>query len=207
MGKEYEIEILDIDQREAERGLRAVGARYVGSHSFRRVEFLLSGDIGGSHSWGRVRSDGKKTTITLKELNGDDRMAPMVEREISTDNFEGAVRIVGRLVGQKSLIYFENSRKAYVLGSAYITIDKWPGIPPFMEIEAKSMQVAHSIYKRLGIKGKMVGNAPIREIYRHYGLDFEKEVGKNDRILKRLLVQRRSSKLPAHDSYVGFGER
>lgn len=184
MAKEHEIDILDIDRSEAIRQLKELGAVYKGHTRYRRIEWLIGGRIGGRHSWGRVRTDGRKTTVTVKSFLG--KNLPMDEHEISTDSFEEAVRLVSRLTKSR-IIYFENERDTYRLEDATITLDKWPLIPLFMEIEGSSMARVKGLHRRLGIRGKMVGNATIDSIFRRYGLDFRKATARNRGRLERII--------------------
>ncbi len=187
MGKESEVIILDVDRKEVARRLRELRAKRTGTYAFRRMEFLLKGSVKGAHSWGRVRTDGKKTTITLKEMQGKGGFTPMNEYEVGVDDFEEAMRIMDRLVRPKLATYFENTREAYSLGKAQVTIDKWPEIPAFMEIEAPTMGEVKRAYGLLGIKGRLVGNSPIHKIYGMYGLEFEEVMSKNGPELRRIL--------------------
>ncbi|VVB77386.1 Uncharacterised protein [uncultured archaeon] len=186
MGKESEIEILDIDKAEVTRRLAELRARHEGVHRFRRIEFLLGGDSNGAHSWGRVRTNGKETTITVKEMSGRGGFSSMKEFEVTADDFSEAVRIMSRLIDPKAMLYFENERDAYWLGDAYVTIDKWPEIPAYLEIEAPSMASVKKARALLGVKGKFVGNANIHKIYESYGLDFRKVMAKNGPKLAKL---------------------
>lgn len=188
MAKECEIEVLDINAAAVSRRLRELGARFEGRYGFRRVEFMVNGKGSGTHSWMRVRTDGRKTTVTLKEIDGTSRMSPMVEHEMEASDFATAVRIMTRLARSRPF-YFENTRRAYRLGKTYVTIDKWPRIPSFLEIEAPSMKDAMSLYRRMGVSGRFVGNIPIHKVYSSYGLDFRETMGKNDTKLKALLGQ------------------
>lgn len=185
MAKENEIIVLDIDKAEVARRLKAIKAKRAGAYKYKRIEFLLGGNLEGSHSWGRVRTDGKSTTITVKQLHKGG-LSPMDEYEVKTNDFKDTVKIVSRLIDSDLIIYFENERDAYSLGKTLITIDKWPGIPHFVEIEAPSMKAAKEAYNRLKIKGKLIGNMPIHNIYKKYGLDFKKVMSKNKGKLKIL---------------------
>ncbi len=186
MGKESEIEILDVDRKEVVRRLRELKARHEGVHRFRRMEFLIRGNIHGKHSWMRVRTDGKETTITLKETQGRGGYTSMKEYEVTAGDFGDAVRIMCKLSDSKP-IYWENDRDAWRLGDAYVTIDKWPGIPAFVEIEAPTMRRVKEVYRLMNIKGRFVGNEPIHTIYRRYGLDFRAAMARNEPKLRRLL--------------------
>lgn len=186
MGKEREINILNVKRDEVTKKLRELGARYVGRYNFRRIEFLLNGRSRSAHSWVRVRTDGKKTTITLKEQHGKGEFTPMDEYEVDVNNFREAVRIMDKLASSK-LLYFENSREAYLLNGSSVTIDKWPFIPAFVEIESPSTKKLKETYKMLKISGKFIGNVPIHKIYGEYGLDFREMMGRNDAKLMKLL--------------------
>ncbi len=186
MGKENEVKILNIGRKDTIKRLTSLGAKHTGTHKFKRIEFLLDGNVKGSHSWGRVRTDGKETTITLKETRGNGGFTSMNEYEIKTDNFKNTVGIISRIINSKLILYFENERDAYKLGNAYITIDKWPKIPYSLEIEAPTMKDVKKTYKMLKIKGKFVGNASIHKIYELYGLNFSKVMMENKNKLKKL---------------------
>lgn len=189
MSKENEIAVLDINRTKVLAKLKKLGARHEGKHNFKRIEFLINGNVKGSHSWGRVRTDGKTTTITIKWLDGNSKFSPMDEFEIKTNDFKDSVKLMSKLVNPESFLYFENVRTAYRLGNSYITLDKWPGIPLFLEVEAPSTGIARSIYKKLGVKGKFVGNVSIHKIYESYRLDFVEVMKENNPKIKKLLAE------------------
>jgi adenylate cyclase class 2 len=184
MAKEHEIGLLDIDVAEAKRRLRQLGATYKGHVKYSRIEFKLGGDLGRVHSWGRVRTDGKSTVITVKKYLG--KTKPMEEDEVSTDSFEGAIRIMSKLV-KSELFYFETERYKYKLDKADITIDRWPKIPYFMEIEGPSMKYVEDMYRKLGIKGRYVGNVTADGVYKIYGLEYKAVMRKFRPKLKKIL--------------------
>ena len=187
MGKENEITILNINRKEVATRLKELGAKSAGSHSYKRVEALLRGDSRGKHAWIRVRTDGNHTTITLKQISAG-KFIPMEEYEIGVDNFVGAVRLLKKLIASR-MLYFENERERYLLGGTSITIDKWPRIPVFLELEGRSMEQVRKVWQRLGVKGKNIGNVPIKRIYGEYGLSFRKVMGENSEKLKKILKE------------------
>ncbi len=187
MPKEYEVDILNINREEAVARLNELGAKHVGTHHFRRMEFRLEGDSDAGHSWIRVRTDGKKTTLTMKTYNLGG-FNPMDEYEVETGGFEDTIRIMSRLAKSRC-IYFENDRDAYRLDDLYITLDKWPEIPLFMEIEAPDEAKLRAAAAMIGIKGELIGNCVINDVYKRYGLTFLEVVGKNDHKLKELLSE------------------
>lgn len=184
MAKEHEVGLLDINVPQVRRRLKELGATYKGHIKYNRIEFVIDGDVGDRHSWARVRTDGKDTVITVKKYFGTDK--PMDEHEVHTDDFEEAVRMMYNMA-KSEVFYFETERYKYRLGNADITLDKWPGIPYFMEIEGPSMKYVENVYKKLSIKGKYVGNITADGVYKIYGLDFKREMRKNIAKLKRIL--------------------
>jgi adenylate cyclase class IV len=184
MAKECEVDILDIDKGAAERRLREMGAKYKGHTKFRRIEFLIGRKRAGPHSWARVRTDGRVTTITVKRFRG--KRLPMEEHEVEVGDFESAVRVMGKLT-RSELSYFENERDSYELGRAKITIDKWPGIPHLIEIEGPSMAYVKNLHKKLGITGEFRGNAHLDSVYKRYKLNFKDVVAKDQSRLRKIL--------------------
>lgn len=184
MAEECEVVIAGINKGEIERKLRKLGANYRGHSSFRRIEFLIGGKSSKGHTWGRVRTDGKVTTITAKRYRAAN--LPMEEHEVGVDDFEKAVKVMSRITSSK-LCYFENERDTYKLGRLTITIDRWPGIPYYMEIEGPSMAQVKSFHRKLGIKGTFIGNPTLDALYGHHKVDFKKAVAKDQAKLRRIL--------------------
>ncbi|MGI0100365.1 MAG: hypothetical protein ACREBH_01405 [Candidatus Micrarchaeaceae archaeon] len=183
MGRENEIAVLDVRKADVMKRIRAAGARHIGSYHFRRVEFLLKGNVKGRHSWGRIRDDGKCTTVTFKELKG----SRINEVEAKAYDFKDTVKIMTRIVSPKLMVYFENDRELYSLGKAEISINKWPRIPYFVEIEAPSMKEVNIARILLGINGRIAVGMPIHKIYKAYGLDFTAVMGRNRKKLMGLM--------------------
>jgi adenylate cyclase class 2 len=184
VAKEHEIVVIDIDKQEVERKLKSSGAKYKGHSEYRRIEFLIGGKRARKHSWGRVRTDGKETTITVKRYIS--KQLPMEEHEISVENFEETVRLISKITLSKPC-YFENSRDLYIYKKAKVTIDKWPGIPHYIEIEGPSMAYVKKLYEDMKIKGSFIGNPTLEDVYDRYGLKFSRVVEKDQVKLRKIL--------------------
>ena len=61
MGKELEVAILNVDEKEVRRRLTELNAMHTGQYNFSRVELMLEGEIGRGKSQIRVKK--------LKEIN------------------------------------------------------------------------------------------------------------------------------------------
>lgn len=150
--------------------LRANKAKFVGKALLRRWVFPLN--KGKPYDeYVRVRSDGKKSTLTYKFRKGKGlRNTEEIETEI--ENFEVAAKIFSKLFKRK--YYHENIRYTYLHGKNEVTINEWPGIPPYLEVEGPSVRDVKNCIKTLGIKGKDFGNTSIVELYKYYGKDMHR---------------------------------
>lgn len=73
----------------------------------------------------------------MKEVKDKNEIGGTDESEIVVDSFDNANKLLESL-GYKSRNYQENYRKMYVLNWVEISIDSWPMIPTYSEIEGKS---------------------------------------------------------------------
>ncbi len=183
MAKEIELDILEIDKAEAEARLRTLGARKVATHNFRRVVFRLP-SVKGLEKWARVRTDGKVTTLTFKSQKGKG-LSNTEEVETQVEDFKSAVMILWRIVGNG--IYEENVRHEYRLGGMQVTLDKWPAIGWLMEIEGASEHEVMTLYRKLHIRGRPVGNISESKAYALCGVDRDEIMKAGARKLRALL--------------------
>ena len=182
MVKEIELRITDIDVKQAKRRLREAGARHIAYKKLTRFEIRLV-NTPKLKRWLRVRTDGKKTTFTMKENRGLKENVHEFETEV--EDFRTMGRILLAAFPGNLKAFIESTRDIYALDGTEITIDKWPEIPHFMEIEGKSRAQVNAVYRKLKIAGKPVGN--IWDIYRLYGLSFAKVNVKSDSAVRKLL--------------------
>lgn len=180
--QEYEIKVLDVDVKEVRNRLKALGARKIRHIHYTRLVFPLW-HTAEEHGWIRLRTDGKITTLTLKENRGK-AISGTKEYEVKVDDFRETARILCKAFPNGT--YEENLRELYALDGAEITIDSWPDIPPYVEIEGSSPKHVMKLYKKLDIKGLYFGNRTTGVVYDHYGLDWEK-----------IFIERNAKKLSA----------
>lgn len=132
----------------------------------RRCVFFIPGSP--HEDFIRLRDEGERVTLTYKRVTRDG----VLEEEERVESFE----VTRNLLQHMRLIfssYQENFRTTYTLGSAMITLDEWPGIPPFLEIEAPDhttlLQAAASL--ELDPQQGMVGAVSV--VYRHFQIDLD----------------------------------
>ena len=121
--------------------------------------------------WIRLRTNGKKTTLTIKNLVSSE-IDGTQELEIEVDNFERCHLLLEEL-GYEPKGYQENRRRQYRLNGVEIDIDSWPLIPSYLEIEGASIDLVYSMLSALGYQKEDCTSKDVQSIYADYGYDLE----------------------------------
>ena len=167
---EIETKIIGINPKDVREALKKAGAAYVGKFRLKMILFSMKGD-GSSRINLRLRNDGKKAYLTLKDWDLKKRKSPY-EYETEVADFKTGAAILAKLFGRPA--YTEKAREIYKLGRAEIVIDKYADLPYYMEIEAPSEREVMRTYGTIGKPGKIFGNFPTGKLYEHYGVDRKK---------------------------------
>ncbi|MGB9732867.1 MAG: class IV adenylate cyclase [Candidatus Micrarchaeales archaeon] len=167
---EIETKIDGIDVKEVKKALKRLGANAAKSKLFRRYVFNLE-EKAGEDRFIRLRSDGKKSTLTYKHRQGTS-LANTEEVETEVKDFDATARILSAILPEP--LYQENKRTSYNLDGVEISIDEWPKLPPILEIEADSEEKIKETIDKLGIKGRVLGNISWEKVYSLYGMDLRK---------------------------------
>ncbi|MGI0141966.1 MAG: CYTH domain-containing protein [Candidatus Micrarchaeales archaeon] len=175
MAKELEMKITDIDKKEVLSRLKKLGAKYVGTYNFKRIIAFPNKVDKKYEGWFRVRTDGKEHVITFKQRKRGTELEFMDKYQVVVDSLNDAIEILKRF--SENILYFENNRIQYMFEGVKVTVDKWPYLPWSLELEGDTARQILACFKKLNVKGSIVGNASGGEGYKIYGLDYEK-VGK-----------------------------
>ncbi|NQV88408.1 MAG: CYTH domain-containing protein [Parcubacteria group bacterium] len=149
MQTEIEAKFLDIDSKDLRNKLKDIGARLIYSERLMKRKVFDFADnrlrkIGG---WVRVRDEGDKITLSYKQLN-DRTLHGTKEINVVVDDFEKTCQILSVLgLIQKS--YQETKREKWAIGDSEVTIDTWPWIPTFVEIESSTEEEIKKVAKKL----------------------------------------------------------
>ncbi len=149
MDIEFEATFTDVDKDAIRKLLEEKGAELVRPEFMQRriVLSLPSGhEIKGG--WLRVRDEGNKTTLTLKIVDGD-QIENQKEVSLKIDDFSQAETLL-TMMGCKKNAYQESKRELWKLDDVEITIDEWPFLEPFVEVEGKSKQAVQDLSAKLG---------------------------------------------------------
>ena len=133
MNTEFEATFIDINPDEIRQKLTDLGAKLVYPEKLmRRIVFHPPASIPGG--WMRVRDEGDKITLSLKVVAGEN-ITDQKEIELKIDNFEEGMRLL-EAIGARKKAYQETKREKWEYEKCDITIDTWPGLDPFSEIES-----------------------------------------------------------------------
>lgn len=168
--QEIEGKILNVDPKAIKGKLLALGATVDGEYLQKRYVFDVIPKKTGK--WLRLRTNGELTTLALKHSTSD-KVGGTKEIEVAVDDFDKVLQII-ETAGIKSSGYQENRRTNFRLGNVQISIDEWPLIPPYLEIEAPTKRMVKNLAKRLGYEPKDVVGANTIKVYKVYGIDLKK---------------------------------
>ena len=168
MESEYEITVLDIDVSEIEKKLESIGAIKQGEYFQKRNLYNFHEEYRGRFI--RLRTNGEKTTLTIKDKSAKKEIGSVRELEIEVSSFEKANEIL-ELLGYEHSTYQENKRIIYKLGHIEFDIDTWPMIPTYLEIEGKNKEDVEKMIKILDIDEEKLSLDKVSEIYKKYGID------------------------------------
>lgn len=149
MNIEYEAAFLNVEKDEVRGQLKQAGARMARPEFFqKRVVFHFPEGHEVAGGWARVRDEGDKITMSIKVVDGD-QIHDQKEICLTVDNFATAVLFLETLgCIQKS--YQETKRELWLLDDTEITIDEWPFLNPFVEIEGKSEVAVRQVSEKVG---------------------------------------------------------
>lgn len=170
MKTEYEVRKLDVSFDEIMQKLEALGAKRVGIyHQKRYVYDFIPAQKG---RWIRLRSNGEFATLTIKEIKSL-RVDGTKELEIMVSDFEDTNEVLMKL-GYAPRTFQENFRIEYTLDGVNFDLDKWPMIPPYLEIEGQSEEDVTKMVSVLGLKMCDVTTMDVDTVYSsEYGIQLD----------------------------------
>ena len=159
---ENEITVLNIDKEKFIEKILEMGGKEV-SPELKQIRCVYDFNPVNKNKWIRLRTNGSKTTLTIKEINNNSKMGAK-ELEIQVSDFEETNRILNEL-GYKYRNRQENFRHIFLLDGAEISIDTWPKIKPYAEIEADTKQDIEKVLKKLEINPSQITELDVCSIY------------------------------------------
>jgi len=165
---ELEAKFLDIDPDKIRALLKKHGATLVHEERLMRRITLDYPDtrlrkVGG---WVRLRDEGDKITLAYKQLV-DRTIEGTKEVSFVVDNFESSTNFL-LAVGLAKKSYQETKRERWDLGGVEVTIDTWPWIPTFVEIEGASETKLRDAADKLGLDWSKAMHGSVETAYQAY---------------------------------------
>ncbi len=174
---ETESKVLDVNPQSIAGTMKKIGAKQV-YDDFRTITYFDHAD-GSLKSIGEgvklTEEDKLKLEYTRKSPSGQsDSVKLFVSRKVEAVEFL-------RRVGLLPITQVRARRISYELGTIDFDIDCFPGIPPFIEVDAGDATVDLSeIIKELGLEEKEAIIATTPEIFARYGKDYFAEFALED---------------------------
>jgi adenylate cyclase class 2 len=146
MDIEFEATFIDLDVDLIREKLKALNAKLLKPETLmKRIVFMPPRTIPGA--WLRVRDEGDKITLSLKQITGA-KIEDQKELCLTIDDFDQGVSLLESL-GCVRKSYQETKREAWSFDGVEITIDTWPGLEPFIEIEGKEESSVRAVAEKL----------------------------------------------------------
>ena len=146
---EYEATFINVNKDEIRERFRQAGAELIRPEYLqKRIPFHLPKEKRSDDAWLRVRDEGDKITLSLKVIDGD-KIENQKEICLEVNNFDDAVELL-KAIGCEPKSYQETNRELWKLDGVDITIDEWPFLEPFVEVEGDSEQIVKEVSEKLG---------------------------------------------------------
>jgi len=161
---EYEATFSNIDKEEMREKLKDIGASLIYPEFLQiRTAFFLpkANEVDGG--WVRLRQEQDKITLSLKVFDGD-QIEDQKEIALEVEDFHTAKQFLEG-IGCKQKAYQENKRELWKIGDIEITIDEWPFLEPFIEIEGKSEKEIKGVAEKLGFNYLKAIFGPVGILY------------------------------------------
>lgn len=168
---EYEATFQKIDKNDIRQKLEQAGARIVRPEFLqKRVTFHFPEGHEIAGGWVRVRDEADKITLSLKVVDGIN-IENQKETLLEVNNFEDARSLLATL-GCREKAYQENNRELWLLDDVEITIDEWPFLEPFVEVEGSSEEEVKSVSEKMGFNYTDALFCAVGTLYsKKYGLE------------------------------------
>jgi adenylate cyclase, class 2 len=143
---EYEIKVLGIEPEAIRETLEKEWAQCL--QPLRRMQRYAFAHPTNKNAYIRIRQEGDKCTTTYKEHDDNQAVDSVYEIDVVIDNPEG-MRNIYLKCGLREKAFQETYRESWVLDGVDVTIDRWPGLRPFIEVEGHDAASVNRIITRL----------------------------------------------------------
>lgn len=170
METEIEAKFTNINVAEMRSRLKEGGAQLVTPERLMtRINFDWQDNelLDGENAWVRVRDEGDKVTMTYKRVL-DRTLHGTKEANVTIDSFESGRQFL-KALGMEERVFQETKRESWLLDACEVTIDTWPWVPSFLEIEGPSEMHVRAVATKLGCDWSAAMFGSVETVYQeHY---------------------------------------
>ena len=146
---EYEATFPNINKNNIRNRLKKAKAKLIKKEFLqKRVVFNFPEYHEIKGGWIRIRDENDKVTMSLKIVNGT-KIRDQKEICLEVNSLKQA-EVFLTYLGCKKKAYQESKRELWILDGTEVTIDEWPFLEPFVEIEGKTEKAVKNASKKLG---------------------------------------------------------
>jgi adenylate cyclase class 2 len=113
--------------------------------------------------WIRVRDEGNKVTLSYKQLN-DRTLHGTKEVSVDVSDFDKTCDFLIS-IGLEMKNYQETKREKWNYKNVEVTIDTWPWVPSFVELEGPSEEMLKGVASDLGFDWTTAMHGSVETIY------------------------------------------
>ena len=178
---EYEAKFYPVDKEEYRKKLLSIGANLAipERKMIRIVADTRANPVIAKHGYIRIRDEGEVTRLSLKMCAHEGGvLSDQKEIDVEVSDFEKTKEIL-EAIGVRFNRRQETLREEWEYKGAQITIDSWPGLDTYSEIEADSEEKVKEIAGDIGFDWDKKIILPAAEVYAMvYGMDIEEVLEK-----------------------------
>jgi adenylate cyclase class 2 len=178
---EYEATFPDIKKDDARKFLTQANATLIRPEFLQKrivMELPKGHEVKGGFV--RVRDEGDKITLTYKFVGGQ-KIEDQKEVLVVVDDFDTTVELLSS-IGCTAQAYEESKRELWSCDGVEITIDDWPFLFSYIEVEGKSEGEVKRVSEKLGLKWENAKFCTAGTLYKEkYGfgpVDLAKKTGR-----------------------------
>jgi adenylate cyclase, class 2 len=161
---EYEAKFLSVDVADLQAKLTALGGIQAFPRTLLTRKIFENGALEGG-AWIRLRDEGIRSTLTLKQVIDSTRIDGTTEIETEVADVAAMAEILSRL-GLREVRYQENYREEWRWGEIAFDFDTWPGLATFVEIEGPGEASVREAAGLLGLDYSHARFGSVDEIYK-----------------------------------------
>ncbi|NKI39713.1 class IV adenylate cyclase [Streptomyces physcomitrii] len=164
MKNEYEATFINIDASALKRQLAARGATQAVPRTL-QTRMIFDSDRLPQGAWLRLRDEGRRTTLTLKQVTDSTTIEGTKEIETEVSDLDATAELL-RTIGLNQVRYQENYREEWRLDGVVYDFDTWPDLPEMLEIEGPGEEAVRRATADLGLDFGDARFGSVDEIYR-----------------------------------------